>query len=327
MNLIELFDSLTIPEHVNGKVLNAMPISDYPNFRIAIDIEGNPILLLSVVGLAKNNKFKSFRLKYLQFEQNKECKVTEGSKTTFQAFTVITFTNADRLLREYFLRISETLIRSLNNNPTQQQVVETLSKFIEVFRSLTDSPTNTIQGLWAELFLIENSTNPKMLLSYWHNFPEEKFDFNAGEERIEVKSSSSFERIHTFSSEQLNPPSGSQVLIASVFMRQNNSGQNIQQLIESITSRIQNTIELIDKLNSVVCKTLGDSLEQSIKVKFDYQIAKDSLRFYKHQDISKVEEVFIPAEVSEVKYKSDLSAINPLNMSTLKQKDVLFNSV
>ena len=85
---------------------------------------------------------------------------------------------------------------------------------------MTDSPTNTVNGLWSELFLIENSTNPKELINYWHNLPEEKFDFNAGKERIEVKSSSSFERKHIFSAEQLNPPSDTQVLIASVFLKQ-----------------------------------------------------------------------------------------------------------
>lgn len=327
MNLIELYDLLSIPEEGNGNIFNAIPIPDYPNYRVAIDIEGNPVLLFSVANTVKNIALKNFRLKYLQLKQNVECKITEKGKSSFQTFTVITFTCSDRNLQEYFLRISETLVKTLSNRPTQQQVIESLNKFVEVFRSLTDTPTNTVHGLWTELFLIDNSTNPKMFLNYWHNIPEEKFDFNSGEEKIEVKSNSSFERIHIFSSEQLNPPTGTQVLIASIFVRQHNNGQNIQQLVVSITGKIQNDIDLANKLNNIVCKTLGNSLEQSIKIKFDYNIAKDSLLFYRHQDISKIEEIDIPNEVSAVSYKSDLSTVKAVDMVKLLPKGSLFGSV
>ena len=122
-----------------------------------------------------------------------------------------------------------------------------LNKFVEVFRSLANTPTNTVHGLWTELFLIDTSANSKMLLNYWHNLPMEKFDFNSGAEKIEVKSNSNFERIHTFSSEQLNPPAETQVLIASIFIRQHSSGQSIQQLVDSITTKVQSHIDLIEK--------------------------------------------------------------------------------
>lgn len=327
MNLIELFDSLSFPEERNEKTFNAIPIPDYPNFRIAISVEGFPVLLLSVLNKVKDISLKNFRLKYLQLEQNVDCKITENEQSSFQSFTVITFTNSDRNLQEYFLRISETLVKSLNSKPTQQQVIFSINKFVEVFRSLTDTPINTVHGLWTELFLIDNSVNPVTLLNYWHNLPEEKFDFNSGLEKIEVKSNSNFERIHVFSSAQLNPPHDTQVLIASIFVRQNNAGQSIQQLVDSITTKVQNEFDLTDKLNYVVCKTLGNSLEQSIRIKFDYNIAMDSLLFYRHQDICKIEEINIPNEVSEVRYKSDLSAISPINLKTYKNAGKLFSSI
>lgn len=326
MNLIELYDKLEFPNEGNEKTFNAVPVPEYPSFRIAINVEGNPVLLLSVANGVKGNALKNFRLKYLQLEQNVECKITENGKSSFQTFTVITFTSADRNLQEYFLRISETLIKTLSNKPIQQQVIDSLNKFIEVFRSLADTPTNTVHGLWTELFLIENSSNPKTLLNYWHNLPEEKFDFNSGVEKIEVKSNSNFERIHTFSSEQLNPPTGTKVLIASIFIRQHSNGQSIQQLAESITIRVQN-IDLTEKLNSIVFRTLGNSLEQSIKIKFDHNIAKDSLRFYIQGDISKIEKVNIPDKVWDVRYKSDLTELRAINLKDLQKKLDLFTAL
>jgi hypothetical protein len=326
MNLIILYDTLSLPENDN-KVLNAIPIPEFPNFRIAIDFEGNAVLLLSVSKRIKDLSLKNFRLKYLQLEQNLECRIYENDSYKLQTFTVVTFRCSDRNLQEYFLRISETLVSTIGQQPTQQQVIDSLKKFVEVFKTLTDSPTNTINGLWAELFLIENSSNPKSVINYWHNLPEEKFDFNAGLERIEVKSSSNFERKHIFSAEQLNPPSDTQVLIASIFLKQHNSGMNIQQLLESISKKVNYDFETADKLNSIVFRTLGSSLEHSIGIKFDYAIALQSLQFYRHQDIDKIEEIHIGNNVSEVKYKSDLTKISPLELGNLKDKQILFNAL
>ncbi|WP_299247731.1 PD-(D/E)XK motif protein [uncultured Cytophaga sp.] len=311
MNLIELYDELIIPS-TTGDVFTAVPIPEFPQFRVAINSEESPIILLSINDPIKDVSLKNFRLKHLQLQQNINCKIIEDEKVSFQIFTVITFTNSDRNLQEYFFKISETLIKTIGGNPTQQQLISSLNKFVEVFRALTDVPKKTVQGLWAELFFIENGTDSSTLLNYWHQIPEEKFDFNAGKEKVEVKSNTNFDRIHIFSSEQLNPPQETQVLIASIFVRQNTNGKSIQELVNNITNKLKNDFELIDKLNSIVCNTLGNTIEQSIMMKFDYGIAKDSLLFYKHQDIPKIEELNIPNQVSEVKYKSDLSWVTSI---------------
>ena len=74
MNLIALYDSLSLPEN-DVKVFNAIAVPEYPNFRVAIDFEGNSILLLSVSKRIKDLSLKNFRLKYLQLEQNLDCKI------------------------------------------------------------------------------------------------------------------------------------------------------------------------------------------------------------------------------------------------------------
>ncbi len=99
MNLIELYDTLSIPEN---NVFNAISIPGYRNFRIATDIEGNAVLLLSVSKGLKDVSLKNFRLKYLQLEQNIECKISENETSRLQTFTVITFTSADRNLQAIF---------------------------------------------------------------------------------------------------------------------------------------------------------------------------------------------------------------------------------
>ena len=98
-------------------------------------------------------------------------------------------------------------------------------------------------------------------------------------------------------------------------------------MTESISDKVANDYELTEKLNSIVCKTLGSSLEHSLEIKFDYEIAKQSLRLYKHQDISKIETINIPSEISEVRYKSDLTETKHIDINKLTDKRKLFNAI
>jgi hypothetical protein len=309
MKLIEQFNSLGLPVSNNGKLFNAVSLQKYPFAKIAISNLGYPVLLISS---KSDNTFlsqKNIRLKYLELTHKLECKVTESEKSTFANFTVIVFKSEEPNLQNYFLSIAESLLNELSDNPTQKEVYTIFSSFIEIFRSLSVSPSTTVQGLWSELFLIANSTNPVILLRYWHNSPIEKFDFNADNEKVEVKSSSNLERIHFFTSEQLNPPSDKQVIIASLFTKQSANGKSISDLIEIISKKVNDNV-ILEKLYLIIGKTLGNTVEQGIKIKFDYDLAAKSLKYYSIQDISKIEKVNIPNQVTEVKYKSDLTNIN-----------------
>ena len=198
--------------------------------------------------------------------------------------------------------------------------------FIEIFRALSKTPSKTVQGIWSELFLISTSKVPSILLNYWHNNPNEKFDFNADVEKVEVKSSSTFERVHIFSSEQLTPPKDKKVLIASLFIRQNSSGKTITDLINAIITKITNE-DLINKMLNIVSSTLGSSAEQGLKIKFDYDLAEDFLKYFDIKDISKIEKINIPSRVSEVKYKSDLTDINPIELKNIAGEGYLFKAL
>lgn len=327
MNLIELYDSLSPVEHQADEwKLNAVRIPKFPNFRIGIDIEGNPVLLFSITGPSKDPTLKNIKLKYLQLNHNIECRISNGKRIQIETLTSITFTSKDRSLQEHFLTISETLIKGLGNNLTQKSIFESFNRFIEVFRALADTPSKTIHGLWAELFLIDFAAKPKVLLHYWHDNPTERFDFNSGAEKIEVKSSSNFERIHIFSSEQLNPPNKTNAVVASLFVKRINNGKSIQHLVNSISAKITD-MDLLEKLNLTVYKTLGNAFEESITIKFDYIVAKESIQFYCTNDIAKIHENFIPGEVSEVKYKSDLSKIEPIELKNDHRIGQLFNAI
>ena len=314
MNLLTVFLELDIPQTENSKLFNATALNDFPFAKIGVNYFGFPVILISSKFDQTHLSQKNIKLKYIELTHNLECKVSENGKSKIDNYSVIIFKSNEETMQNYFLGIAQSLLNSLSKQPTQKEVFETFKNFIEIFRSLTEIPTKTIQGLWAELMLIEQSKNPETLINYWHNIPEEKFDFNADSQKIEVKSSSNLERVHIFTAEQLNPPNDSQVLIASIFTKQVSNGINVLDLLDKIDNRIKE-IELKEKIYRIVSRTLGNTFEQTTKIKYDYDLAKNSLRFYKHQDISKVERINIPERVSEVKFKSDLTKINPIDIN------------
>ncbi len=325
MSILEHFQSLEIPKK-GRNIFSAKSLVKFPFAKIAVNNNGFPVILIES---KIDNSFltqKNIRLKYLELNHNLECKITENDNTNFANYSVITLKSDEAVLQNYFLSIAENLLKEFSNNPSQKEVYETFKGFIEIFRALSNSPKTTIQGLWSELLVIESSNSPEILVNYWHNRPEEKFDFNADTEKIEVKSSSNMERIHIFTSEQLNPPKEKKVLIASVFAKQFSNGKSISDLIISIHESLSED-SLIEKLYSIVSKTLGSSLEQGLKIKFDYDIAKNSLQFYDCGLISKIERINIPNNVSEVKYKSDLTDIKPFNITKYESDELLFRSL
>jgi len=323
MSLLDVFLEIEIPQTENPKLFNAIALSDFPFAKIGVNYLGFPVILISSKFDKTHLSQKNIKLKYIELTHNLECKVSENGKSKIDNYSVIIFKSNEETMQGYFLGIAQSLLNALSKKPTQKEVFETFKNFIEIFRSLTETPTKTVQGLWAELVLIEQSKNPKTLINYWHNFPEEKFDFNADNEKIEVKSSSNLERVHIFTAEQLNPTIDSQVIIASIFTKQVSNGLTILDLLDRIDKRIVD-IEFKEKIFKIVSRTLGNTFEQTTKIKYDYDLARNSLRFFRHQDISKVDRINIPERVSEVKFKSDLTNVKPIDINKLLTNGQLF---
>jgi len=325
MNIVKEFCSLQIPKE-KGSDFNAVQLKQYAFAKIGVNKFGFPVILID----SKSDKTfltqKNIRLEYLELNHNLECKISEKGNSKYSNFTIIIFKSNELTLQKYFLGIAENLLNELTKNPSQDEVYNTFRGFIEIFRAMSNPPKTTVQGLWCELLLIATSKNPQTLLEFWHNMPEEKFDFNADIEKIEVKSSSSLERKHIFTSDQLNSPKGKEILIASIFARQSANGKNIADLMDSIKSKVDNVI-LLDKLSSIVGATLGNALEQGLRVKFDYDLAKDSINYYQSSKISKIEEIHIPSKVSELKYKSDLTKVETVIPHKISLIDRLFSGV
>lgn len=305
-DLKEIYDKLPLPINDNLNYYSAKAIKGYENHRIAKNYLDNPSLLIFISEQNQNFLISNQNLFNIKVSHNLKCEIESDSKVSYNSFSVVSYTGQNDDVKDVFLSTCQLLLKSLGLNPSNSKIKHIVGKFIELFKAIKETPRKSIQGLWAELFLIEQSNFPEHLISGWHSIPEEKFDFSFGKMRLEVKSSATDMRIHHFSSGQLNPINETEIIIASILVNVNAGGISLIELLQRINNKLNDFPKQKEKLHLLLYSTLGADLDKVDQIKFDYELAKESLRFYKSIDIPKIENTNIPIEVSNVKFISNL---------------------
>ena len=219
-----------------------------------------------------------------------------------------------------------TIVISLGDQPNQSDVAHAMNQLIELFRAMTKASRKSVQGLWAELFLIAQARQPDMLVEAWHTVPEDRYDFAMDNQRVEVKSFSGNIRLHHFSLEQLHPPEGIRALVASVSVESSQAGVSIAALREQIQTRLGSNLDSLLHVDRVIALTLGDAWQQASDALFDERLAEESLAFYETSIIPSVNPN-LRSGVSGVHFRSDLTEIPTTEISHLPEEHKLFEAV
>ena len=328
VSLIELFEDLHVPDTASDKDarFSAHPIPDYQQHKIAKNTEGFPCLLIAVRPSDRFVQSLPVELENLTVLHNIKCRVLRPDGYTEQErYTVICCTVSNRELQTYFLRVAQSLIASIGGPPTQQEIGNAVDKLIELFRALVRPSRKAVQGLWAELFVIVQSRDPIRLVEAWHQTPEDRYDFSVGTQRIEVKSVLGRQRQHHFSFEQLHPPMGTTVLIASVFVERAGSGTSTEELVARLLEMLNDRPDLILQVEYIGGLTLGVDWYRATQDRFDYELANDSLRFYEASAVPSV--TVCPDGVSDVRFRSDLTNVPIADQSTYRKAGGILGAV
>ena len=294
----------------NKDVFHVDKVPTVKDHMIGISASGSPIFFVKCAEQAEAIIGKDLAFISVQFNEKYVLKL-EGKKAKEGTYTVILLKENGLEFYEYFTEIVFLMLKRMPLKPTFQEIKREVITLADLFHQLTRPPLKAIQGLWAELLVIDQSPDPDYLVRSWHVSTTDKFDFNDGSDKLEVKSTVQTERKHTFSLEQLHPNSGSKLLIASVFTTETGMGASIFDLMESIKEKLRDQ-ELAFTIAQVVTATLGREFLMAKEVYFDYENAKDSLAFYNADAISRIELASIPSLVTNVKFTSDLTKLKPL---------------
>lgn len=329
MNNIEnsgykVFLNLQNREQSNQGYISVESVPFSIQHKIGISNEGFPLFFVKC-----NNEAKSIdiNLELISVLFSQECNIKAKENNSNDIYTIVLLKTLNNDLQQYFTDVFSIILQQLKPIPSERDLYREVRKVIDLFSSIAKPPVKSIQGLWAELLVIEKAINPEYLINSWHISPSDKFDFNDGKDKLEVKSTSKSKRIHRFSIEQLNNNPGSDLLIASTFVIETGSGKSILNLRDDIVSMISN-INVQLRLNEIIYKTMGNEYEKLGEIFFDYQLASDSLSFFEVTDIPRIHIDTIPFQVTNVTFDSDLSSIPTILEKEYDiQNSILFKSL
>jgi hypothetical protein len=241
-------------------------------------------------------------------------------------FTVIKCVAADPVVRSYFLSLLSGISAAIGRTSDRAKVAAVVEDLVELFRALGDPPKEEIQGLWGELLLIYQAKDPITLAGAWRCEAGDRYDFNKGDERVEVKTTSMKVRQHHFSLDQLCPPSGTRVIVVSTLVQRSGAGSSVFDLLDGIRAKTVQHPELHVRTTRQVHETLGTAWQNARDVRFDLEAAVDSLRHFDSDQIPKLS-LPLPEGVSQVNFVASLEGVPPLGGKSLARSGALFRSL
>lgn len=326
LNLASLFDSIELPASrgESGLQYHVKPIPNHESHYFGRTNSGAPCLLLH----STHSSLKApIRLAAIEVSFAIPCTITIGRDAErTETLTVVTCTANDSVVQRYFTHVCETILNIVGASPSLGQVAEAVGRLVDLFQRLSAPARRSVVGLFGELFVIHIANSPAEAVAAWRSTTDDRFDFSVDNVRIEVKASSMRQRAHEFSLEQCSPPPNTDGVLVSLFVEASGGGISLLDLIERIEEQLGGDAALLLKLQETIAEGLGDNVSAALSMRFDESLARSSLQVYELAAIPAVRDG-VPAEVSQVRFRSDLSRSPPADTATLVSRNMKLKSV
>ena len=294
---------------------------------ICKSFNGHPTIILKSKKTNKDTLGQYYS--HIEIMHNKNYKIIEenGSEVNVHC-TYIKCYSEDEDLQKIFFDTLLPVLKKLSFPVKPEEVNNLTKKLIELFKLLEKPARKKVQGLWAELFLIYLSDQPRYMVSSWHNEPDDIHDFSEGTNFIEVKSTMNSERKHIFSLSQTIVESKNLVLIASFIMEEDELGMSIEDLETKILKRIKQYPDASEQLKYLIRATLGKDWKKKNNKRFSPTRASDDLKFFNLEDIPKLDKSLQNIRgVSNISFTSDLNSCSEANRKKFIKKSKLYKAV
>jgi hypothetical protein len=315
-DLRRILDSLRT--HDSKDIIWAEKIPRRSWARLAVEGDDTLVLFPRVEGPrpADTNR-EQFSVRY-----NVMCSLQEEGRSRDDEFVILRLHNADSELVDTFLDILAILLDHMRKfEPLRlAQIVESL---VELFRDVPDAGFDQVKGLFGELLVLSLSTDPNAAGEAWHTTPDDRYDFASGSCRVEVKTTTGL-RQHTFAYEQLRPITGLTIIVASVVLEVDDSGESVGELLNRVVSRISNPA-IANRVIRQAVSTLGRHWTNGSKYRFHTESAEQNIRFFADTNIPCI--LPPPSGISEVRFKVDFQLLSDSSRSDLARMGDLFEVV
>lgn len=296
--------------------------------KLGVTDEGYPKFFIDT---CDNQAMQNLNAELLSVEYNMLCNIIEGPKIEEgKRFCIITLNSENDQLQKMFIDVFIMMLDTLPPQPSNMLLASKIENLLSIFSKLKRRPEHKLQGLWAELLLIEQSVNPSVTAKAWHSQPDSKYDFTMGGDKIEVKSTKGENRVHHFSLDQLNPSGNSVLLICSIIVRESaraTDGLSVFDLYDRVSQKISDSETRIH-ISEVFAETLGSDYFVAQKKYFDYIEGCDRLALFEHTDVPKIDKTQVPEHVTDVRFLSDLSHLLDIRTKGFERgNSELFNAL
>ena len=299
--LYGVLNSIPVIPSTDENVMNSEPVPGFPGIRLARSQFG-----LSVLFDAERDEvprqgetFASVRVFYaVPSEIQADGEIIEGR------FTIIQLLEQDPVLESALLDLVSLFIdtESSLNAGSVQAFIKRFQRLLGEAHQVSESE---ILGLWGELFILAQSSDPEIAVPAWHITPTQKFDFMSGADRVEIKTTVGL-RSHEFSLEQLRPNEPIESHVISI-VTAHGHGPTILELVQRVAALAGNQ-EQAQRVIDLSIQTLGSSWLEARDACYDAELANSDIRIFDAGSIPAVGEV--PTEVSGVRFHVDLTQMN-----------------
>lgn len=309
---------------------NRYHVIPLPNMLHKLGMSENGFPMFFVV-TSDNSLMQNLNAELLSVEYNVLCNlIEEDNIIDNQYFTIITLRSENEQLQKMFIDVFLMMLESLTEKPSNISLASKIESLLSIFAKLKRHPIHKLQGLWAELLVIEQSKDPVIVARTWHSFPNAKYDFTLGSDKIEVKSTQSEKRAHHFSLDQLNPSDNSRLLICSIIVRESAQGEgglSVFDLYNRILQKISDSSVRMH-LSEIMADTLGSDFYVAQKKYFDYIEACDRMAIFDYVDVPRINKEQVPEHVTEVRFTSDLTHLKDVRATGYdKSNSELYNAL
>ena len=305
--LLDKINNLKIPDSEDPRTFSAIEIKKNSNHLIGINCDKEIAILFD--SSAPNSRGDA--LEYIQLDHNQHCIILEKKSEKSKNFSVLKCSIDNLKLKELFLKLLENIILEIPNTISQKEITNLTRDIFDLFEKISKPSRETLIGLWGELFVISSSKNVDSLVQAWHPETTDIFDFYSQNQALEIKTTTSNDRIHNFSYEQLNA-GNEKLIICSIILRFNRSGKSLEDLKNEILSQLKSK-DLKEQFELIYYKTLGETTDEDIEeYKFDYSYAEENIRYFDLTNVPRLKEKPMNG-VKKIKFQSDLTGIKFLS--------------
>lgn len=137
--------------------------------KIGISPEGYPMFFIQTLG---KEKTLDITMEFIKVMFNRSCSIIENNEIRrTHEYTIVSLNAGNVDYQKYFIDVVCILLHGLSDNVTIKTLKIELMKIADLFSNLSKPSKKTLQGLWAELLVIERSKSPAYLLQSWHVSP------------------------------------------------------------------------------------------------------------------------------------------------------------